>query len=303
MMLMPWKSQKRSIHWGGVLEQMPVVRVQLPGIRTKVSRRLAAMLIDASTDAPSAGTSASSECATAEDNQNNKGSMTIYIDDLLEVIKREIMYASWQGNNCTFTLRAQRMLRKAAVVAIKESPHNLFDTWIGRMNDSKDIGKGKAVENCMSMSTPSVHNTRRPMEGDITRRLMFGGTPDNNQQMGLQTIAPLITPPVDLTINVEADESDVDIVLTELKEQTILQNLLCKNVLDKNQCLLTLEHKNGRKLRLFIPPDSKSTNAFVDDAKQWVNNMLCTEVQRKGMLMFLAKTQPIEYLRAANKKC
>jgi len=284
---------------GGFLEQMPVLGIHIPGIRTKVSRRLALKLTDAAKDIDASKSSDSPYSTTTADNDNNKGSMTIYIDDLIEVIQNEIMYASRQGSNYTFTQRARRMLRKAAVVAIKGSLHNLFDAWLEGMNNMEDSKTGKEPTECLSAL--AMPGTRRST-AVLTRRLIFKEeTPQaENNPPGI----PLITPPVDLTDDVEADESDVDIVLTELKEQSLLQNLLFKNVMDKQQRLLVLEHKNGRKLCVFIPPDCQSIKAFLDEAKRsrWINDMLYTEVQRQGMLMYLAKTNPDDYLKIALKK-
>jgi len=84
----------------------------------------------------------------------------------------------------------------------------------------------------------------------------------------------------------------------------MLQNLLHKRMVEKNQRALVLEHKNGRKLRVFVLSDSQSTKAFVDDAKktQWINDMLCSPAQREGMLIYLAKTEPHDYIKVANSR-
>jgi len=111
---------------------------------------------------------------------------------------------------------------------------------------------------------------------DLSRRLFEEESPDN-----MQMVAPLIAPPLDLTDDVEADKRDVDITLTEMREQTILQNLLHKNLTEKNLRAMTLEHKNDRKLRLFVPPDCESTKAFVEEAKQshWIQLVTCFTVK------------------------
>jgi len=91
---------------------------------------------------------------------------------------------------------------------------------------------------------------------------------------------------VDLTDNNDDDERDIDIVHANSKEETILQNLLHKRSLN-NQRVITLEHKNGRKLRVILPPDSQSAKSFVDEAKKshWMSEMLCSDVHKKGRLM------------------
>jgi len=84
---------------GGVLEQMPVGGVHLPGVRTKMSRRLAETLVRASHE-PTVTSTENKE--TTENNQNNKGSMSIYITDFAESVKREIVHVSRQGSKHVF---------------------------------------------------------------------------------------------------------------------------------------------------------------------------------------------------------
>jgi len=64
---------------GGVLQKMPVIGTHLPNIRTKVSRRLATSLKEASTDLASKMSTPEKECTH---NKNDKGSVSIYINDL-----------------------------------------------------------------------------------------------------------------------------------------------------------------------------------------------------------------------------
>ena len=283
---------------GGILEQMPVVGVHLPGIRTKVSRRLASDLVAASIDTPTNV----NETPTDKSKPTNKGSMTIYVTDLINVIKKELQYASRMGKNYAHTQRAERMLCKAAAIAIKGPLRDMVDAWVEAMEDG-DIKEAEAFEECLS--TPAVGT--RGLASAITnelpqRRVIFPGeTPVNREQQ-----QPLITPPLDLTDDVEEeeDESDINIVLTELKEETLLQNLLHKRIMVQNQRVLTLEHKNGRKFKVVVPPEAQSPNAFVEEAKRsrWIIDMLHTEVHRRGMLQYLAATEPRTYLRVANQK-
>jgi len=261
----------------------------------KVSRRLAAKLVEEVTQEPSSSSSQSSDSKSEADNESNKGTMTIYINDLIDVVKQEIMYASRQDKLYNFTQRAERMLRKASAAAITGAVQDMFDAWVDRM---EDLANQKEAEECVS--TPEIVTVavgRAAAAGTITRRINFE-TPNN------EVAAPFITPHVDLTDDVEADERDVDLVLTRMREQTVLQNLLHKSIVETNQRTLILEHKNGRKLRLFVPPDSKSTKSYMEEASksQWINHMLHSDVQRKGLLMYLAKTQPGDYLKVAKQK-
>ena len=84
------------------------------------------------------------------------------------------------------------MLQKAAVVAIKASLRDVFDTWIERTGEDNQ----KEVAD-LCTSTPAASQTagvRWAVEMG-TRRLVFPGStsPENNQAT---VPAPLITPPL-----------------------------------------------------------------------------------------------------------
>lgn len=280
---------------GGVLEKMPVTGTHSPGVRTKVLRRLASRLIEVLTDVPADSPNAGKEYA---DKESNKGSMSIYINDLVEVMRKELMYASRSGKNYVFTQRAERMLRKASAIAIKASLRDMLDAWVDRMGD--EIMKGEK-ESTECLSTPAVSTARTIMGTDLNRRLIF---PEEGAMVHQQQLGQIITPPVDLTDETEEDESDINIVLSQLREETILQNLLHKRLSSNKERVLTLEHRNGRMFRVVLPPDSRSSNSFVDDAKKsrWINQMLYSDQKKRGMLLYLAQTQPDIYVHVANQK-
>ena len=287
----------------GVLEKMPIVAVHVPGIRTKMSRRLASTLIAAVTEEvnSSASTSSSEDNTPDSSKPSYKGSMTIYIDDLISVIQNELFYASRQGAAYSFTQRAERMLRKAAAVAIKGSVRDMVDAWIER------IGDDDKKEAFACMSTPALTTQRMFAATDeLEQRIIFPTPATETPIVGrLPPSQPtFITPPLDLTDDADGDERDIDAVLSQLKEETMLQNSLHKRLSLNKQRALTLEHKNGRKFRVVLPPDSQSTKSFVEDAKKthWVKDMLHTDTHHRGMLEYLASTQPEAYVRVANDK-
>ena len=67
--------------------------------------------------------------------------MTIYINELVAAVRKEIMCASRQGDKCSFTQRAERMVRKAAAIAIKGSVRDMVDAWVERLGDMKEEEK------------------------------------------------------------------------------------------------------------------------------------------------------------------
>lgn len=195
---------------GGVLEQMPVRFVHLPSVRTKISKRLAERLINGCTESVPIRPETK---GTAESDKHNIGSMSVHINDLVDVVKKEMMCASKQGSNYSHTQRAERMLRKAAAVAIKVALRDPVDAWVDRIGDDS---KKEAME-CLSTLAVAGTITERTTS-DLARQLFpaSGETPNNAQWLA---IAPLIAPPVDLTGDVdEEDESDVDVILSQMKE-------------------------------------------------------------------------------------
>lgn len=69
---------KETYSLGGILQKMPLMGVHLPGIRTKVSRRLTARMINASSNVEPK----SNATTNADDNKSNKGTMTMCISTI-----------------------------------------------------------------------------------------------------------------------------------------------------------------------------------------------------------------------------
>ena len=230
--------------------------------------------------------------------------MTICVNDLIDVMKKELMRASRQGRNYAFTQRAERMLRKAAIVAIKGSLWDLLDAGVKHMEEEKE---GKEVK--VGLSSPELGSTWviAGTSEQPTRSLFlveaYAESPNDTNQPQLQQ-PPLITPPIDLIDNVEADKRDIDIVLSQLKEDTMLQNLLNKRLMQHHQRVLTLEHRNGRKHQVVLPQESTSVKAFTEEERKswWTNDMLYSNVKKHGMLMHLTWTPPENFCRVANQK-
>ena len=88
------------------------------------------------------------------------------------------------------------------------------------------------------------------------------------------------------TIALESDDDDLstasattaDEFLSAMKEEAVLQTLLHKRIHEKKERVFQLEHRNGRRLLVVLPPDPMSISAFVEEAKRtaWVDIMLKT---------------------------
>jgi hypothetical protein len=95
-----------------------------------------------------------------------------------------------------------------------------------------------------------------------------------------------------------------DDFISSLKEEVVLQLLLHKRIHDKKELVFQMEHRNGRRLLVVLPPDTMSVSSFLEEATrtQWVDTMLNSEERVEGMLTHLAKTHPEKYTRVGQKR-
>ena len=89
-----------------------------------------------------------------------------------------------------------------------------------------------------------------------------------------------------------------------MKDEVLLQSLLHKRIFEKKERVFQLEHRNGRRLLVVLPPDTMSVSSFQEEAVRtnWVNIMLNTDERVDGMLTHLAKVHPKRYERVAQKR-
>jgi len=275
---------------GGALHKFPIAGVHMPRVRTKGTRNMASSLLRMATAAAELPSPSDHNVpANDADEESNKASMTTYVDDLLGVVEKETMTAAKVGDSYAFTQRNKRMIRKAVVQAIKGSTKTFVEAWVDRIGDDNKI----AAENCTSTPLPQC---TRPSRGVMAAGLNAGTSSVHQEQAHA-------TPPLDLTNGNEEDERDIDIFLSKLKEETTLQNLLHKRLLRRDRVLM-LEHKNGRKFRVILPPDASTSKSFLEEAKrtQWVKQMLHSDPHLEGVLLCLAQTQPAKHVSVAEKK-
>jgi len=113
--------------------------------------------------------------------------MTLCINDLTEVVKLEIMCASRQGDRCSFTQRAERMLCKAAMVAIKVRVTDLFG--VVCQICYRCVTEGRGWHCCFALP-PSVN--RHPFwmsePGNCATKTQLGPTNSNGWPVLLQGI-------------------------------------------------------------------------------------------------------------------
>ena len=95
-----------------------------------------------------------------------------------------------------------------------------------------------------------------------------------------------------------------NVFLAELQEEVVLQCLLHKRIHEKKERVFHLEHRNGRKLLVVLPPNTQSAKSFEEEAQKtkWVATMLNTPDRVEGMLRQLAKSHPDTYVMVGRKR-
>jgi hypothetical protein len=83
-----------------------------------------------------------------------------------------------------------------------------------------------------------------------------------------------------------------------------LVTLLHKHIHEKKQRVFQLEHQNGRRLLVVLPPDTRSIASFEEEAMRtnWVNIMLNSDERVEGMLKKMAKCHPAKYEMIGQKR-
>jgi hypothetical protein len=92
--------------------------------------------------------------------------------------------------------------------------------------------------------------------------------------------------------------------LSELKEEVVLQSLLHKQIHDKKEQVSQLQHRNGRRLLVVLPPDIQLVLSFKEEARRtnWVDTMLNSDERVEGMLTYLSKSNPKVYAKVAKNR-
>ena len=92
-----------------------------------------------------------------------------------------------------------------------------------------------------------------------------------------------------------------DKLISDLKEEVLLQSLLVRRLFANQEKAFELRHRNGKPLLVLLPPDSKSVATFLEDTK-WVDQLLCSSEKVEGMLVHLAKQHPETFLKVGKRR-
>jgi hypothetical protein len=219
---------------------------------------------------------------------------------LLAHVQELVMLAVNTGEE-RMSQRAERKLQRVIAVTVDLAARELLQGMLEKYANSKDI-VGDGGKHDLQLSPEKVSSS--------TTTIVTPTTSQTSERTN-NTPATLLEDD-NLVIQLEDDEEDMSVTTTtttdefmfDLKEEMVLQSLLHKRIHEKKERVFHLEHRNGRKLLVVLPPDTKSIATFEEEAARtnWVSIMLNTDEQIEGMLLHLAKTQPDKYVLVGHKR-
>lgn len=287
----------------GSLSCYPVEDQHVRNIRTKAQKGSLPKLLDVGnkqrgSEEANEHKSSNKKQGVADKNITPKGLLSAYVADL-------VMGAGRTGDG-KISLRSGRKLKRliqACVdVAAKELLHSLMEKYAVYQHNVVE-GKQEALMQSpekylsapvetVAMVTPAASITARGVSA-------FVGVDED----------PIIEAEAEAEDDVDDNDelslvTTTDEFLSELKEEVILQSLLHKRIHEKKERVFQLEHRNGRRLLVVLPPDTLSVAAFDDEARRtsWVSTMLNTEERLEGMLLHLAKNHPDMYVQVGKRR-
>ena len=228
---------------------------------------------------------------------------------LLGYIQELVSEAAQSGNveidNRTLR-KLQRLITSSVDVAAKELLHSFIEKYEKYAaeqykDDVVEVTKKQAV----LLSPPPV--LLSPPEEVLSSEAADGVAPvvvfDTPQPVACHPPTNNKHDPVVLDFDDEQDATTNEF-LSELKEEVVLQSLLHKRIYDKKERVFQLEHRNGRKLLVVLPPDIQSVASFEAEAEKtnWVAALLNTEEKVEGMLSVLLKSNPATFKMVGRKQ-
>lgn len=273
----------------GNLSFYPIEGQHLIPLRTKSQRGSVPRLLDhVATNKKDSGDRIKPNAGTKQiDDISPKGLLLSFLSEL-------VMDAAKTGE-AKLSKRSQRKLTRLIDAAVDVEARDLLHAALSKLA----FGKMEAMETAKD-------SVRSPDKPSSSVQVISPTTATPPTAAGPRTCKEGVT--VDLLEEEDEEEpespSSMDEFIAELQEEVLLQSLLHRRVLEKKERVFTLEHKNGRRLLVVLPPDTQSAAAFQEEARRtcWVETMLNTEERQKGMLTHLARTIPHHYTDVGQKR-
>jgi phage terminase small subunit len=189
---------------------------------------------------------------------------------------QELVGDAAKNGDASMSPRVSRKLERMMVayvdVAAKDILHSALEKFAAQnekyaceiMDAKVIVSPEKAMSSTIEVVTPSVPEVILGAAAaldveDATNASHGGDDYDDEDDLKVVTVA-----------------TTVDDFISEMNEEVVLQTLLHKRVYEKKERVFQLEHRNGRRLLVVLPPDTRSISTFVDEATKtsWVDIML-----------------------------
>jgi hypothetical protein len=274
----------------GVLAYYPVADEHFRNVRTKSQRGTLPMLLKVgyTQEASLESTVAPKEPIKSKHIDKDVSPKSLLFDYVQELVKD-----AGKSGDLSMSLRCERKLHRLISACVDVAAKEILHAALEKYANEKDT------------VLPLKHSSSSPEK-------VISGTATTVITPGTRTVEIELDAVVEEGILETDDEDDrsvtststTDEFLAELQEEVILQSLLHKWIHDRKERVFQLEHHNGRRLLVVLPPDTQSVASFEEEAMRtnWVNIMLNTEEHVEGMLSHLAKSSPEKYTRIGQKR-
>jgi hypothetical protein len=284
----------------GKLSYYPIEDVHMKNLRTKSQRGSLPNLLNAAMKAPSVTTQPKADYPV-----KHKGVLaTDHLPkSLLYAFVQELVMDAAKFGDGKISSRCERKLQRLMSTCIdseaKQLLHSAIEKYVlcvkeMQMEEDELIASPEKIQ---SSAQAAIVSPVIPVANTTTTQDTTPLIDDNNGVLAVGDV-------VDVVDEDEVTVPVIDDFLIELKEEVLLQTLLLKRVHEKNERVFELEHRNGRRLLVVLPPDTQSVASFEEEATrtQWVAIMLNSEERVNGMLTHLAKLHPEKYIQIAKNR-
>jgi hypothetical protein len=225
---------------------------------------------------------AASEAEEAENKASNNNNKKIYTSPksvLYDFIAKLVCEAGASGDG-KISARSSRQLERLVVACVQEAAKDILHAALEKY---AAFDKQSAID---YEPVKSLQSPERVTSANITATVAV--TP---LQAEVLTVVDEEDDPI---VVEEGTTNTTDDFILELKEEVVLQTLLHKRMFEKKKRVFQLEHRNGRRLLVVLPPDAVTAASFQEEATRtnWVKTMLNTQERVEGMLAHLAKYYP-----------
>jgi hypothetical protein len=220
---------------------------------------------------------------------------------VLYAFVQELVLDAARTGECNMSPRAERKLHRLILACVDVAAKELLYSAFAKYSLGKEPGIHETANTKGILMSPERVWSQQEDQVLVT--------PSGNSEVQAIVVDGAVVDLQDEGVMENADDDELTVTtaddfLSELKEEVVLQSLLHKRIYEKDERVFHLEHKNGRRLLVVLPPDVQSVVSFEQEATRtnWVNIMLNSDERLNGMLSHLAKCHPDKYMQVGKNR-